>query len=443
MVRADIATIVAQRLWQAGSGLVTMVLVAHFLTPVQQGWYYSFLSLAAFYTLFDLGLSVVLVQLAAHLFVAIRWRPGGRGQVESRLEGDAATHQFHALTGRSARLYVVLALAFLLLLLPGGWLFFSLHGNVSTLPAGQWLPAWALLIVATAAGILALPFLALVEGSGQIGEVYGVRLAQGVVGAFGCWAVLSTGGGLWAPAMTPAFGVLVAVAWLLLRRPKLIRAAHTYSGHELNWRHEIWPLQWRIGLSWLSGYLLTQIYTPILFHSQGAVVAGQMGLSLTLANMLGLLAQSWIARRVPAMAQAANRRDWPLLDRLFKHDFTASALAFVAGALVLCGLRAVLAYTPYTIRVLPFWPFTGLLMVAFLININGTLAAQLRSFRREPLVWVAVGGAVLSVPGALWAAGHYSADGVVAVMLAVQLLFILPWSVILWRRRNREWRMTF
>jgi len=50
---------------------------------------------------------------------------------------------------------------------------------------------------------------------------------------------------------------------------------------------------------------------------------------------------------------------------------------------------------------------------------------------------------VLSVPGALWAAGHYSADGVVAVMLAVQLLFILPWSVILWRRRNREWRMTF
>jgi len=93
--------------------------------------------------------------------------------------------------------------------------------------------------------------------------------------------------------------------------------------------------------------------------------------------------------------------------------------------------------------VLPFWPFTGLLMVAFLININGTLAAQLRSFRREPLVWVAVGGAVLSVPGALWAAGHYSADGVVAVMLAVQLLFILPWSVILWRRRNREWRMTF
>jgi len=51
-----------------------MVLVAHFLTPVQQAGITVF-SVCRVYTLFDLGLSVVLVQLAAHLFVAIRWRP--------------------------------------------------------------------------------------------------------------------------------------------------------------------------------------------------------------------------------------------------------------------------------------------------------------------------------------------------------------------------------
>jgi hypothetical protein len=52
-----------------------------------------------------------------------------------------------------------------------------------------------------------------------------------------------------------------------------------------------------------------QIYTPILFHYQSANVAGQMGLSLAIANMLGLLAQSWIALRVPTMAMTVGHKD--------------------------------------------------------------------------------------------------------------------------------------
>ncbi len=435
MFSVDITIILAQRVWQAVSGLVTMLLIAHFLTPVQQGWYYSFLSLASLYTLFDLGLSVVLVQISAHLFVGMKWLPGGGADGEG-------LNRFWALVGRSSRLYLLLALGFFLLVSPAGVLFFGVKSGLASLPAGQWLAPWVMLIAVTALSILVLPYLALVEGSGQVKEVYKVRLAQGVFGSVACWIVLAGGGGLWATVMVPTMGLVVALLWLSTVRSALFHAGLRNPGRELAWRREVWPLQWRIGLSWLSGFLLTQIYTPILFSTQGAVVAGQMGLSLTIANMLGLLAQSWIARRVPAMAQAVGRRDWDDLDRLFKRDFLMSIMAFIFGATALCALHLLLQATPYSGRVLSFWSFAGLLGVTLMSHVNGALAAQLRSFRREPFVWVSVVGATITVPGALWVSGMYGAGGVVVVMLAVQLLFIFPLSLILWRRCNRVLRCT-
>lgn len=433
MFSIDITVILLQRLWQASSGLVTLLLIAHFLTPEQQGWYYSFLSLASLYTLFDLGLSVVLLQISAHFFVGLRWLPGGGAE-------GKGLDRFWGLVGRSTRFYILLALLFLLMVLPAGLLFFGVKSEVAPLPTEQWSLAWITLVFVTALNVLVLPYLVVVEGSGRVQEVYILRLVQGVFGSLACWLVLLTGGGLWATAVAPGMAVVVALLWLGTTKPAMVRAGLRYAGKELAWRREIWPLQWRVGLSWLCGYLLTQIYTPILFSAQGPVVAGQMGLSLTIANMLALLAQSWIARRIPAMAQAVGKRDWGSLDRLFQKDFMWSIAAFIGGATLLCVLHQLLASTPYGGRLLPFGTFAGLLGVTLVGHVNSALAAQLRSFRREPFVWVSVAGAVVTVAGALWVAGMHGANGVVLVMLGVQFLFMFPLSLVLWLKYNRDWR---
>ena len=200
-------------------------------------------------------------------------------------------------------------------MIPAGLGFFGFKSADSLTLNFDWQWPWVILIVATSLNILVLPFLAIVEGSGLVSEAYTVRLIQGVFGAFACWVMLSLGGGLWATSMIPLFGFCVAILWLVFRQSGLLQFAWRSNRFHIKWSHEIWPLQWRIGLSWLSGYFLTQIYTPILFYYHGAEVAGQMGLSLTIANMLGLLAQSWIAHRVPAMAMAAGRQDWKFFDQ--------------------------------------------------------------------------------------------------------------------------------
>ncbi len=430
----NLNVIFTQRLWQGLAGLFTLFFLTHSLSVELQGWYYSFLSLAALYTIFDLGLSTALVQISAHFFVRNQWLEKGDIIGETR-------NQFHDLLGQSTQLYLVLSTFFCLLFIPIGLYFFGQKSPQQEALVYAWQWPWVCLILATSLNILMLPFLALIEGSGRIHEVYKLRLVQSVIGSIGCWIVLMMGGALWALVAVPFISFITTIIWLITKVPKLLPHAWTRNKPRLHWANEIWPLQWRIGISWLSGYFLTQIYTPILFHYHGASVAGQMGLSLTIANMLGLLAQSWIALRVPTMAQAVGRKDWTLFDHEFKHNFKVSIIAYLLGAALICGAHYyILSYTHYGNRILPFMPFVGLLLVVFINHINGALATQLRSYKKEPLVWVSFCGAFLTVPVALFMASRYSVDGVVFAILLVQLTITLPFSVYLWIKYNREWR---
>jgi O-antigen/teichoic acid export membrane protein len=273
-----------------------------------------------------------------------------------------------------------------------------------------------------------------------------LRLSQGILGSLACWLMLWNGAGLWAVVMIPLFGVLVTGTWLKLRFPELLLIAFDQgkemvrhaTHNSLTWSTEVWPLQWRFGMNWFASYMLTQIYTPMLFYLSGSVTAGQMGVSFAIANMLAVISNAWTSRHVAVMAQLVLDRDWLSLDRLFKKDLLYSSTFYVCSALLLCLAHHLLEPTKYGQRVLAFWPFAGLLMIGLITHLTGSLAAQLRAFQKEPLVWVMLMGAGFIVPLALYAASHYAAAGVIAVILLVQVGFVLPVSVLVWWRSQLE-----
>src|SRR5271170_7916307 len=61
-----IAWTLAARMWSMSAGVATVLLIAHFLSPAQQGYYYTFSSLVALQVFFELGFSFVVMQLASH-----------------------------------------------------------------------------------------------------------------------------------------------------------------------------------------------------------------------------------------------------------------------------------------------------------------------------------------------------------------------------------------
>src|SRR6202522_4320184 len=57
---------VLARFWSSAAGLVTVALIARFLSPAQQGYYYTFGSLVALQIVFELGFSFVILQMRSH-----------------------------------------------------------------------------------------------------------------------------------------------------------------------------------------------------------------------------------------------------------------------------------------------------------------------------------------------------------------------------------------
>src|SRR5689334_17769121 len=57
---------VLARFWSSAAGLVTVALIARFLSPAEQGYYYTFGSLVAVQIIFELGFSFVILQMASH-----------------------------------------------------------------------------------------------------------------------------------------------------------------------------------------------------------------------------------------------------------------------------------------------------------------------------------------------------------------------------------------
>lgn len=428
---SPVAAVLAQRAWQAAAGVVTLGLVAHFLTPVEQGYFYTLASIAALYMALDMGLSTALVQLSAREFAGLVW--GEAGEVSG-----AAPARFLALIRLSLRWYGAAALVFLLAY-PAGIAFLG-DGNVGL--HYDWRGPWALLVCAAAAGLVFLPALALVEGSGNVAEAYAVRLFQGLIGALAAWTVLVLGGGLYAVAVAPVAAAVVAGVWIFSRRRRMVAQAFREPPGGFRWQAEVWPLQWRIGASWLAGYALVLMHAPLLFRTQGAVAAGRMGVTMTVANTLSLLALAWLTARIPAMARAASTRDWVDLDRIYWRAFRISAIVFVAGAILFMLIRVALEATAYGERFLPVAESAGLVIAAGFYHLSAMFAAYLRTHSREPFLWPSLIGAGMTAAAAVYVAPRWGSAGVVAVLVALNALFFFPVSMWLWAHLRREWHRT-
>lgn len=432
---SSLFALLAQRSWVALSGLVTTVLVTLCLTAELQGWYYAFVGLVMLYSLFDLGLAQVLISISSKL-----------QHPKVMVTSDLVTDQFKSLLHQAARRYGWLASIFLLIMIPTGILFFWSGTRDNPIPYALWLWQWIVLVAVTSASMLLTPYLSMIEGAGNVAEVALLRLTQGLIGSMACWAMLWFGFGLWALVMVPLVGVLITVMWLKLRFALLLTVAldvtnemaRSATKRSLSWAKEVWPLQWRFGVGWFTSYMLTQIYTPILFYLSGSIVAGQMGVSFAIANMLAVISNSWISRHVPAMTQAALAHDWKTLDSIFRRDLVWSTLFFIVSAVVICFAHQLLDHTAYGERLLPLGPFVGLLTISLINHLTGTFAAQLRSFQKEPLMRIMLLGACMIVPLTVWAAYRYAATGVIVAILSVQINYVLPATLYTWKKFRQE-----
>ena len=443
-----IAFTVLARGWSSLAGVGTLTLIARFLTPAEQGFYYNFYALVAMQIVFELGFSVVILQAASH--EAAHLEIAADGTVTGP---EAARCRLASVLQKSVRWYTAAAVLMLVTLTPIGLTFFRHTSARPGVANVHFELPWILVVVASSLTFQIDPLFSFLEGCGYVPEVARTRLRQSLLGTSLCWAAFLLHRGLFAPGCM-IFGQALAGFWFVWsKRGLLLNLLRQATAHfRIDWRAEIWPFQWRIAVSWLAGYITMQLFTPILMYYRGPVEAGRMGMSLNVCGTLSSMAIAWMNTKAAPFGRMIARKEYSALDRSFFRALWQSTLA----AVLACGIvwSSVEWLNTHGIRL------HGVLLASRLLAplplallFFGTVgnivvfaeALYLRAHKQEKFMVNSIAGAVYIAPLAYllgrWQNPHGGAWGIAAAY-AVGTVFIgLGYGTYTFLRWRRVWHV--
>jgi O-antigen/teichoic acid export membrane protein len=410
-------------------------MIARFLGPDQQGFYYTFSSILGLQIFFELGFSHTLMQCVSHENAHLVWT--GHGTVEGSVR---AKQRLATLFRVALRWYGTAAALSFTFILPAGLFFFrhspALHSNVA------WRLPWVWLATAEAIMLFASPFFAFLEGSGLVAHVALVRLTTSVLTSLSLWLALSLRWALLASPIVTTVGALSSTVWIAKRWGNyfkdLLRTPADSS--TLSWRHEIWPFQWRIIVTWLSFYFMSQLAIPVLFRYQGPIAAGQMGLSISVVLAGQAIGLAWMSTKVPQFGGYVARGEFEQLDSLFSRTLKQAlfVLLLVSLGLFVAVLLVNRIASPYSLRIVTPWAFLFLLGRMLVDCTTYFLAVYLRAHKQEPLLWVAVVNAIL-VGVSTYSFGRFSGSTGVSIANFFAVILTLPLTMRIFVRKRRLW----
>jgi uncharacterized membrane protein YidH (DUF202 family) len=291
----------AARFWQIPSGIVTTLLIALCFDPDQISVYYLILTLTGLQALVDAGLINTLLHAASHESANSRFDRSGffRGCARSRGRLSGMFRFAAAWFIAAAAILVVVGVIVGAILLHRKNVFESAFAPLATAMA-----------LAGLAFSLA-PMVAILEGCDQIKTVNRYRLAQTVLGSVVVWICLSAGAGLWTAAAAIATQLACEIALVCVRYRHFFVQLFRTPPRDFDWRREIWPLQWRIGVQSVVRYLAFFPIYPVLFDTQELAVAGRYGMTWQVLSNLMMVAYAYVRTRSPEFGRliAENRRD--------------------------------------------------------------------------------------------------------------------------------------
>lgn len=424
--------------WFALSGLLSLFLLSRFLTKAEQGYYFTFSSVLALQVFFELGLSSVILQFSSHERAHLHLADDGT------LQGDPNHKARLASLLRSSLIwYGVCAILLIIILLPGGFWFFLSHTASSA--SIVWKIPWCWIVVMTAGWLAITPLLAMIEGCGFVPEVAGLQLRYSLFGSILFWLALVSHWRLYTAPITNTVSLIYGLSWILIKfKPMLLDLLKSPRidglDGEINWKKEVWPLQWKIALSWGSGYLAYSTFTPVLFAQRGAISAGRMGLSLTVMSALSAISLAWVSTKAAPFGNLVALKKWDELDRRFFPSLIYSSLALgLLCALVFAGAVVLNVQHLYmSERILPLPSLFFLVLTTFIVQPLFAFAIYLRAHKQEPYLWLSFFTGIMVTTSTVLLAHRFGSLGIMITYFIISCISTL-YGLKLFIQLKRDW----
>jgi O-antigen/teichoic acid export membrane protein len=408
---------------QIFGGLFSIFFIVKFLNLDEQGFYYTFASLAALQVFFELGLNGIITQFVAHEKSFLIWRNN------FILEGELLyLSRISSLLRLIVKWYLFFSIALFIFLISVGSSFFyhfdKSNGHVI------WNIPWILLSFSTAISLIVTPFLSFIEGLGKVEEISKIRLLQQLTSLFILWFGLILGFKLFVLGIVGLISTISAIFMLLKNKKLFLYIWRIKITYKVNYINEIFPFQWKIAISWISGYFIFQFFNPIIFVTEGTLRAGQMGMTLVALGGILSLSFSWISTKIPKFTDYIAQKKYHLLDKLFFNSLVISSIINITAL-------AFFYITIYLIRLFHFdighleiadrfLDNTSLLLMMIPVFINhvvGSLAVYLRSHKKEPYLLYSIINALLICLCTLYFGNKYGLEGITYSYCLISIIF--------------------
>lgn len=426
-----------------GVGVITTVFtvffIARFLSPEEQGYYYTFASILSIQVFFELGLNNIITQFVAHEASYLTLENNGYLSGNSRYRSRLAS-----LLRFCIKWYCIFALIMLIALVIAGAFFFQKYSNIDGV---VWKLPWILLAVSSVINFLTAPINSFMQGLQKVKEIAQIRFYQQLVIPLVVWGGLYLGLRLYVSGLQTLLVIFVNVFfyWRFSFFRIITKLLKEIIVERVNYIKEIFPYQWKIALSWISGYFTFQLFNPVLFATEGATSAGQMGMTISAATAIQGVLLSWINTKVPLFSGLIEQKKYEELDKVFSSNFIRiMVLALVSYLLFV--LFIVLIQSPncflysFGNRFLPLLPLV-LMSLAIALQIPVTAwATYLRCHLQEPFLLNSVVLGIVSLASALILGKLWGTIGLSCGYLCIQFISVI-WAYQIYKNKKREWHI--
>lgn len=386
-VDIDIGVTLLYRVWTILAGAILLFIIPTYLSPDEQGYYFTISSLIALQVFFELGFNFVITQTISHEMAGLK--------VCNNLTLDGnfkSLYKVSSLIDAIPKWYMNISSIFFIVVFSLGLIFFW----DGALDIYKWLPVWGLVTCFTAVCLFLSPYLSVMEGFGYVARVAKIRLIQSVVGYTLFIFALFFNSGLYALPLVSGIAALISTFWVIrtfssLSYPEAFytyRCDHKFISDKVSWWRDIRPLQSKLAISWFSGYLIFQLFNPFLFKNQGADVAGKVGLALTIYSTMLSISMSWVNAKIPTMSRLIAQKDFPTVNKIFRALVFRSSLVNLIVVMLFDFCVILLgAHEIPLVQRLPSLDIIAMLSFVTIINhLIFCMALYMRAFKEEPLV---------------------------------------------------------
>ncbi|ENM3904399.1 O81 family O-antigen flippase [Vibrio cholerae] len=354
----------ASKLISIIGGPLTILFISSELSNEELGFYYVFLSLVATRQFFEMGMSNVLKQYYSH------------NTSESNRKYREEIYSF------SIYWYLLVAILFAVFGVFLGWVNFqSYDGEIN------WKVPYYFLMITSALQLVRMIVTTYMDGNQLQEKLHKIEIVTNLVQMLSLWFCLKSSFGLYSIALSQVVSIVVFVLvinfFCTWERPK-------YKGSDfcslLLTLKKIWPLLHKVTLVSLFSYLYWNAFNIISFNVLGAVEAGAVGLSFSMARTGLNLATTLTSSQVTLVSKYISELKIEYALKLYSKQFMQSLILAFTGYFSFIILYKLYPKFYFFEKILEFKEFIFMCIYFFVVATLANINTLVRCFKIEPFV---------------------------------------------------------